>query len=360
MSADELADDLCNFVACKPVDHVHDVLVVASVREIVPEHAVERVFTPALRTVLERTNLSQEQVQLITNLTCPNANSVGEIMYPYHDTMEFYCGVTHYLSMIADTKGYNSSWNPNSNSALFLMGKPYKESRLCMFYMLAQRPVFRDLVYSFYGCLNSDTLIQRCEELLAEIDPREDYRSFAEQHQRVLDIPTDQSLYSRDAYHYSGFPTDVSLYSETAFSIVAETDLGHANSDNTSWITEKIWRAIANHHPFLLIDFGSMHRYLNSLGIKTFERFYCHSLTTIAGSNSLKQMLSYYADNVQYFMDVKHRHIDEINHIVEYNFEKYIEIAQRDFQVALKGNNDFRDLFFQITAHGNLEQGFTI
>jgi hypothetical protein len=358
-STQKLLDDLCQFIKDRNVDIAHDTVVVACVREMVPEQGVSDVFIPAVKQVIAQTGLNENQIQFITNLTYPARDTNQASEYSNHTNLEFYCSLTYYLSTIAHPNNYSATWNSESDSALFLMGKPYKESRLGMLYMLTQRPVFRDLVYSFYGCLNSDILVQQCVELLAELDPGADYVSFAKKHQRILDIPTTQALYSREAYHYSGFPTDVSLYANTAFSVVAETSLGDRVFNKDNWITEKTWRAIANHHPFMILDRGSNHHYLNSLGITTFEKFYRHPLSVISNARDSKQMLSYYADNTQYFMDIKHKHVDEIHHMTEQNFFKFQQIADQHFAKTFNGDSRFRDDFFTATAHGNLPSGFT-
>lgn len=347
---ENLSDLLCDFIHNNNLVSKKETVYAACVKEIVPETFITQTFVPAVEKTISRTGICKSQIRLITNRTCPS----GSQPYPYHSNLEFYCGLTYYLSAIENANGYNSSWNSESSSALFLTGKPYKESRVSMLYMLTQRPVFRDLKYSFSGCLNSNAIAQECQSLLNAIDPRLDYVEFAEKYQQQLDIPGDQALYSSEAYHYSGFPTDISLYADTAFSIIAETSMG----EQRSWTTEKTWRAIANHHPFLVLDKGANHRYLKSLGIKTFEKFYRHSLDTIRNSNR-KQLISYYADNAQYFMDIKHKHEDEINHMVEHNFDQFTHIALRDFETTLNGDSDFREQFFAVTAHGNLSEGFT-
>ncbi len=78
--------------------------------------------------------------------------------------------------------------------------------------------------------------------------------------------------YTKNEYgeHYLGYPYDTDLYRNTKFSVVAETHVGKKFNRDTFWPTEKIYRAIINHHPFVVLSTKDFLYNLREKGYKTF------------------------------------------------------------------------------------------
>ena len=80
----------------------------------------------------------------------------------------------------------------------------------------------------------------------------------------------DQGLYGN---HFSGYPFDKKLYMDTYMSVVSETHSGAHNCNKQFFPTEKIYKAIINCHPFIVLSTSGFLQNLQSMGYKTFEPF---------------------------------------------------------------------------------------
>jgi len=126
--------------------------------------------------------------------------------------------------------------NISSPQFLFLGGKPEKANRKPLLDLLLSDPTIKNkLTWSMFGVNESPDKIER------------------------------------DSNHYIGYPYDPMLYKMTNISIVAET---HFSDNQEFHPTEKIYRAIANMHPFIIASTPYFLTKLHKKGYKTFDTLF--------------------------------------------------------------------------------------
>tara|TARA_B100001094_G_scaffold156699_1_gene151700 strand:- start:1015 stop:1947 length:933 start_codon:yes stop_codon:yes gene_type:complete len=126
--------------------------------------------------------------------------------------------------------------NLSSPQFLFLGGKPEKANRKPLLDLLLSNPTIKNkLTWSMFGVNESPDKIER------------------------------------DSNHYLGYPYDPMLYKMTNISIIAET---HYSDNQEFHPTEKIYRAIANMHPFIVASTPYFLTKLHQKGYKTFNTLF--------------------------------------------------------------------------------------
>jgi len=118
----------------------------------------------------------------------------------------------------------------------------------------------------------------------------------------------------------------LNMFGNTRFSIVSET----AFSNNpVSFITEKTWMAIINHHPFILVGHRGSCAALQSLGIKLIN----HLLPiTDTDEHMCIDKVNTAIKNAEWLINNR-QHDDEIEKIVLHNFDTVIKLYQDSLDV---------------------------
>lgn len=326
-----------------------DTLCLTGVRE-----ALHVPMVNAKINALANMGLLTDQVRFIFNNTLDTTLLDNRHLMSRVDNIDFFLCYTLYKTIFAGA-AVNQCWNKDSNKTLFLLGKPDKNHRLPVLCHLSQRPeIMENLVYSFDPCLEypdqpSKDFLANVVNLFREHFPDIDYKSFANQYAQNLDI-FDPSVLAATQNSYpfqghTGFPFDPSFYSDTVFSVVSETGYGRAMIPTSPgadiWTTEKTWRAIVNRHPFVLFDHaGTIHRYLNSLGIKTFEKFYLHGFDITGASSQPTVHARLFADNAAQFSQNIAECTDEVQQMIDHNYDAAIELYEQYVHRVFSGNHE--------------------
>jgi hypothetical protein len=83
-----------------------------------------------------------------------------------------------------------------------------------------------------------------------------------------------------------------------------------------------MFRAVVNHHPFIVIGDSGISDYIKSLGYKTFDDFF------IPGNNktfiNTETTIAWAAKSVKYFIDNVDKNKDAIRDLVSHNFNHFI------------------------------------
>lgn len=158
---------------------------------------------------------------------------------------------------------YVPKYQPSSNLGLFLIGKPNKQHRVGLLKKFYEREKLDTLLWSLTV---HDSVKNSIKENFFSNYSSETFDKFITECSKTLDVEC-----SSPTFVHLGFPNDHMLYNKTGYSIISETKI-HGYSDRPL-ITEKTYRAIANHHPFIML--GPQHnlRWLNDKGFKTFQEY---------------------------------------------------------------------------------------
>ena len=259
---------------------------------------------------------------------------------------------------------FNSEYEAKENKALFLMGKPYQPHRTPVLVELIERGLKDKLVYSWNPGRQSSEVFKATEFWVRElIGENYDFKNFARLHVCKLDIPDHVPLFdtSETCYHYTGFPFDASLYYNTALSIVSETNHINMLDSSLPWTTEKIWKAIANHHPFIIIGEPGIVAKLRNLGYETWDSFLKHDQykANKFWDTNYKSAISMNVDNVEYFLKQdKHRHT--IKSLAKKNADLMDEQVRDEINNIFDNDTDLFEQFIKNARYPNLAEGKAI
>jgi hypothetical protein len=122
---------------------------------------------------------------------------------------------------------------------------------------------------------------------------------------------------------------DHQVFKQTSFSVVPE-GINYWNKEN-KFLTEKIYRAIVNRHPFIYAAEPDQYRYLKELGYKTFEEYML--IKNYPWIEDEETRLDAIASNTTHFLANKDLYIQQITDDVEHNYNLFFEYAnkQQDF-----------------------------
>jgi hypothetical protein len=141
--------------------------------------------------------------------------------------------------------------------------------------------------------------------------------------------------YETNVFEYTGFPTNLRYYRNTCLSIVSENSFeinpnAETNGIDVPYLTEKLYRAMINHHPFIIIGDIGMNDHLRGLGYKTFDKFFLPYTYRI--SHEAELILDWTAKSVKHFMDNLDKNVDEIREIVTHNYNHYMNQTENELK----------------------------
>ncbi len=226
---------------------------------------------------------------------------------------------------------HRNKWCPDIKKALFLIGKPLKRQRIGLMHHFYVNKLLDYLDYSLYFPSNKSN-INAIKEL--NIDYLQDDRyidSFLSDIQKPsLDIDISK-CYDTNIFEYTGFPTNLKYYKNTCLSIVSENSfVMEPVTKYMPYLTEKLYRAMIHHHPFIIIgDYGT-NEHLLSLGYKTFDKFFLPYTNRI--SNEAEFILDWTVKSVKHFMDNLDCNIDEIRDMITHNYNHYMSQTENELK----------------------------
>jgi hypothetical protein len=136
--------------------------------------------------------------------------------------------------------------------------------------------------------------------------------------------------------HYDGIPFNENLYKETSFSFIAESN---TYNFTPPWITEKTWRAIANHHPFLMFAQPRILARLRDQGYKTFENYFPKAYDHIESADVRFEVL--YRNVFWLRHNWNKLPFDEISKDIQHNYDLFMSSCkkeQEDFRSKINYN----------------------
>lgn len=222
----------------------------------------------------------------------------------------------HHVSATAFRWPWNQSrflcqtGSPLRLNRLGLLWKFYQlnllDPSICLWSMFRDRSPVAEIrfaeVLSYFPDLSSATL-----------------RKFYNDFQNSLDsdpVPWGPSHMKRFQLQY-----DVRIYTQTKFSVISETSFANYKAPS---ITEKTYKAIMNHHPFILAGDVGACRYLNSKAFVSYDQFMLHpDYDTVEDPVT---RLDQVVQNAQHWLVNIHSYKNEITEITRYNFDRMIHL----------------------------------
>jgi hypothetical protein len=238
--------------------------------------------------------------------------------YAEIDFLDTFCYQTHF-EIFNRNQDYNKIWNP-IDQYLFFIGKPMKINRIGLLYLLYKNNLLDNIKYSLYVPDHLKNITYK------HIPEKISFPQFEEFLNKVNNSNLDDVVYvpQEESMHFDSFPYDYKLFSNTGMSIVSETYFYSKNSSGLEridpsfqFITEKTYKPIFNHHPFIIAGSENMLLALKKKGYKTFDNFF---LKTYDNISTDYDRLNYIVECIKEFKKIIITKKDEINHDIEYNF----------------------------------------
>jgi hypothetical protein len=214
----------------------------------------------------------------------------------------------------------SKSWNPLNKNFLFLTGKPYKKNRIGLLYEYYKKNLLKDCVWSlfyqeeFFQLIIDENIINQSKSEVEFF-----YKNYQNNPDNIN--ANDNNL----AFHYNGVPYNVDLYKNSLFQVVSETDF--LEQKPSPWVTEKTWLPIINRLPFIIAGPPMILEKLSSRGFKTFSSYLIENYDTIVDP---EQRLMSIVLNSEYWLNNLKNYKNEIQHDVDHNFSKFIEIVNEN------------------------------
>lgn len=210
----------------------------------------------------------------------------------------------------------NTSWKFKNKKILFLMGKAYRTHRIGLLYQMYKHGLLNE-ERSTWSCQKLDFDLSR--EFLPRTLTDDDVKKFLNVCYREADSA---SIVIRDngITHYGGFPFDENLYKTTNVSLISETLFS-----GPAFVTEKTYRAIVNHHPFVVASACGQNNELQQQGFFTFDEFMTHPQYN--SSTKRVQSLDEIIENIKNF-DPVGPDIERINTMIEHNAVQFDQLVR--------------------------------
>ena len=240
--------------------------------------------------------------------------------------------------IVSDSHNRSYTENQKNNTrGLTFIGKLRWVPRILFWDAFISENLHTEFNYSYYPLLKHSNVYQHQQQSLAEIGDSIrtsplDWDNYA-QSGIDFDLTSEVPEYTPDVPNlfYTGYPTKPELFQQTRYSLAPETTSGC--DTNSPCATEKTYRAIQNHHPFLAVGDHRLNSHLHyELGYENFlEEFDVRDsdLNTDLGSGGnstdLGRALRHAHDT---FMGNFDRNFDRIQDKVYYNRQHWISSAE--------------------------------
>ena len=212
---------------------------------------------------------------------------------------------------------HNTIWNPENTQALIIFGKIYREHRFT---------ILRNLILS--GTLNTDNYRWSLDLYEAQQPVYKKNLGLIE----ISDLDLSQveqlcmRLESEDdqQWGFTGYPYNADVYQNALYNVILETYI-HAPR---CLISEKTWKSISNHLPFISVVSEWQIAELQSQGFHTFTEYYLMPGEQYC-PDTVSKNFSEYSER---FRNNILNNITEISEKVTHNYENFVRIAKLEQQ----------------------------
>lgn len=256
----------------------------------------------------------------------------------------------YFVKTLADPKV--RGWNKDAAHVLFLTGKMQFINRTGALAAAYAKGAINDILFSFNYARNE--FDNECQQLAAHwaVDSKE-LITYARTNKGITDLDNINDIPyirtgSKDFEFYCNLinPRD---YERTRLSLVSEN-----SSRRYPSYTEKIWKAIACQHPFIMMAIPGTHEMLHARGIRDFNHLV--SPVNESGDSITKTQVDSAIDNCMLLLNNKSSD-DEVNAIVQYNYQVYMLLAEQSAAVVNNLADEFNipDLSYRLLNRNSAE-----
>lgn len=285
--------------------------------------------------VLEKIIHACESYSNSINLSCHFILHETALSYKIKRKNVHYIDTWAWVTYIHSLNSHRNRWYPNSNKALFLVGKPFKLQRIGLLNEFYKNNTLDYLDFTLYY---PSTPENRKKILGIGIDGLNDdmciHKLLCDIQRPSRDIELENQILST-GFEFTGFPTSLRYYRNTCITIVSENSFEVSPPSEPGkifipYLTEKIFRAIVNFHPFILIGDNGINEYVEQKGYKTFNKFFLPYDDSIRFS--APRTVEWAAKSIKYFIDNKDKHIDEIHSMVNHNHNVFMTTVKQEIE----------------------------
>jgi hypothetical protein len=230
-------------------------------------------------------------------------------------------------------------WNPAANKFLFLGGVPSRPNRIGLMSKYYDAKVLDRGIWSFFPPWTDEDQ-EWCREHLKHYTD-DQYTEFLKYCDQAVD---EKYAVSKDYSRVSGKEMadrdlldcpwlndcgwiDPEVYHHTSVSIISEGSC-YPPATDFEFLTEKIWRAVINNHPFIVADHPDRFTFMKRRGLRTFEN-YLHT-PEYAYIENEETRLDTVVANTRYFLDAVVHKVEQINIDIDHNRTVMFDILDRD------------------------------
>jgi hypothetical protein len=230
-------------------------------------------------------------------------------------------------------------WNSEANKFLFLGGVPSRPNRIGLMSKYYDAGLLDRGEWSFFPPWTEDDQ-QWCREHLKHYTD-EQYNKFLEYCDRAVD---EKYSVSKDYSRVSGKEMadrdlldspwlndcgwiDPEVYRTTSVSIISEGSC-YPPAVDFEFLTEKIWRAVINNHPFIVADHPDRFTFMKQVGLRTFEEYL--QVPDYAVLSDEDTRLNTVVTNTQYFLDNVSKHKEQMIDDIKHNRTVMFDILEKD------------------------------
>jgi hypothetical protein len=230
-------------------------------------------------------------------------------------------------------------WNPTAEKFLFLGGVPSRPNRIGLMSKYYDAGLLNRGEWSFFPPWTEDDQ-QWCRNYLSCYDDNQ-YHEFLKYCDRAVD---DKYAVSKDYSRVSGKEMadrnlldspwlndcgwiDPKVFHNTSISVISEGSC-YPPAVDFEFLTEKVWRAVINNHPFIIADHPDRFTFMKTVGLRTFENYLADQHYALLPSED--DRLNTVVSNTTYFLNNVSKHKDQILEDIEHNKKIMFDILERD------------------------------
>lgn len=231
------------------------------------------------------------------------------------------------------------NWNPTADKFLFLGGVPSRPNRIGLMSKYYDAGILARGDWSFFPPWTEDDQ-EWCRNHLSHYTDIQ-YNEFLKYCDRAVD---DKYSVSKDYSRVSGKEMsdrnlldspwlndcgwmDPKIYQNSSVSIISEGSC-YPPAVDFEFLTEKIWRAVINNHPFIVADHPDRFTFMKTVGLKTFEEYL--EVQDYALLPSEDDRLNTVVSNTTYFLNNVSKYKEQIINDIGHNKRIMFSILERD------------------------------
>ena len=298
----------------------------------------DRFYTVLKKIYQEGTTLGIKKFYLMPGMCSDYQSNLDQRSLAY-EILDWDFPVNQMYQSYKDKLHLVHEWNPAANKFLFLGGVPSRPNRIGLMSKYYDANMLDAGVWSFFPPWTDDDQ-KWCREHLNHYTD-EKYAEFLKYCDRAVD---DKYSVSKDYSRVSGKEMadrglldspwlndcgwiDPNVFYDTSVSIISEGSC-YPPATDFEFLTEKIWRAVINNHPFIVADHPDRFAFMKHRGLRTFEN-YLH-IPEYAYIENEETRLDAVVANTGYFLDTVADNIEQINIDIDHNRTVMFDILKRD------------------------------